>query len=151
MTTSGSFRRVEPSGVYSLYAKFPSAPVKKPSTKDPGVGRLEAKCGFRRSRPPIPIGSRPPIPIRSRPPFRFEAGHPAFASADRGDDVSARRLGQADMDFGPAETEKGWPGCEGRIGWRWVTAGVARPPQRRSGAGFIHRLAAPRVGLSGPR
>ena len=23
---------------------------------------------------------------------------------------------------------------KGRIGWRWVTAGVARPPQRRSGA-----------------
>src|SRR6202040_2310370 len=86
----------------------------------------------RQSRPCIPIGSRPPIPIRSRPPFRFEAGHPAFASADRGDDVSARRLGQADVDFGLAEAEKVWPSCEGRIGWRWVTAGVARPPQRRS-------------------
>jgi hypothetical protein len=47
--------------------------------------------------------------------FRFEAGHPAFASADRGDDVSARRLGQADVDLGPAEAER-----DGRV----VTGGL---------------------------
>ena len=32
-------------------------------------------CGFRRSRPPIPINRRPGIPISFRPAFRFEAGH----------------------------------------------------------------------------
>ena len=32
-------------------------------------------CGFRRSRPGIPINHRPPIPISFRPGFRFEAGH----------------------------------------------------------------------------
>jgi hypothetical protein len=109
------------------------------------VAAFAVVCGFRRSRPCIPIGSRPPIPIRSRPPFRFEAGHPAFASADRGDDVSTRRLGQADVDFGLAEAEK-----DGRVakgGWVGVgNAGGARPPQRRSVARIIHSLAAPRVG-----
>jgi len=39
-----------------------------------------AACGFRRSRPRIPIGSRPG--------FRFDVGHPAFAFADRSHDVS---------------------------------------------------------------
>jgi hypothetical protein len=43
-----------------------------------------ATCGFRRSRPCIPIGSRPPVPIRSRPGFRFEAGHPLLASTGLG-------------------------------------------------------------------
>jgi PAS domain S-box-containing protein len=68
--------------------------------------RKDVWCGFRRSRPRIPIGSRPPIPIRSRPPFRFEAGHPAFASADRGDDVARRRIGQASADFRLAKAGK---------------------------------------------
>src|SRR5277367_4475708 len=45
-----------------------------------------------------------------------------------------KRTWISDVDFGPAEAEKGWSGREGRIGWLWVTAGVARPPQRRSGA-----------------
>src|SRR5271156_4107665 len=96
-----------------------------------GIGRLSADqrreafaalaCGFRRSRPCIPIGSRPPIPIRSRPGFRFEADHPTFASADRGDDVSAGRIGQACRIF--------WLLGEARSGWVAVgKAGVARPP-----------------------
>src|SRR5277367_702210 len=94
---------------------------------------MQFACGFRRSRPPIPIGSRPPIPIRSRPPFRFEAGRPAFASADRGDDVSPEGIGQADLDFGSAKGEK-----DGRIvkdGWVAVgNGGRSAKPSRRSTA-----------------
>ena len=36
----------------------------------------------------------------------IDAGHPTFASADRGDDVAPRRIGQASADFGPAKAAK---------------------------------------------
>jgi len=42
--------------------------------------RADHACGYRRSRPCIPIWSRPPVPIWSRPGFRRDVGHVAVRS-----------------------------------------------------------------------
>src|ERR1700759_4210297 len=49
--------------------------------------------------------------------------HPAFASADRADDVSRGGIGRASGDFRACEGGEERLGCKGWIRWRWVTAG----------------------------
>src|SRR5580700_902362 len=65
--------------------------------------------------------------LRSRPGFRFEARHPAFASADRGDHVSAGRIGQASGVFGGSGAMKGGWVAVGNAGKRALHRAVAKP------------------------